>query len=94
MSGYYLDPLGVLFHPSIDAENNFQTIVYNWRKDKILKIDRFGYEILRIIDRNPGINPSRLFSLVSQFAEFKNIPQIKITKFLDKMARENIVLEK
>ena len=81
-SEYFINPLAVLFHPFLDRQNNHETIVFNPQTNNILKINRFGYDILKAIEAHPGISLDC----------WQN--ETKITEFIMQMVKENIVLEK
>lgn len=95
MRKYFIHPLAVLFHPEIDVRNNYRTIVYNWKTQNILKVNRFGYETLKILNKRPGLSLDELCKLVSQkrkTSEWQIKP--KIVKFIEQMVKENIISEK
>ena len=95
MKKLFVNPLGVIFCPEIDQKNNFQTIVFNPLKEKIIKVNRFGYEILKIVDENRGLYLQNIIQLVSQKrgeTDWQN--EKKVNKFIDQMIKENVVFEK
>ncbi len=89
---FFINPYGVLFHPELDRNNSYKTIVCNWKTDKVLKINRFGYEILKIVNDNPGILCEDIYRLVVQ--KQGPIKRQKIDRFLSQMVQENTVFEK
>lgn len=95
MKKIFINPLGVIFCPEIDQKNNFQTIVFNPLKEKIIKVNRFGYEILKVIDENSGLYLQNIIQLVSQKRnEVAWQSEKKISEFINQMIKENIVFEK
>ena len=92
---YFLNPLSTLFHPEIDSINGFKTIVYNVNKKEILKINKFGYQILKIINDNPGIYIDKIYYKIlmdtkSSETELRN----KMSKFLEEMTNRGVLLKK
>lgn len=79
---YFINSLAVLFSPVLDKENNYETIVFNPQSENIFKINRFGYDILKTIGAHLGIN----------LDYWQN--DLKITKFIKQMVKENVVYEK
>lgn len=95
MRKFFINPLGVIFCPEIDQKNNFQTIVFNPSKEKIIKINNFGYDILKIIDETPGIYLQNIIQLVSQKQnEIEWLSEKKISEFINQMIEENVIFEK
>lgn len=95
MKKYFINPLAVLFHPGIDARNDYRTIVYNWKTQNILKVNRFGYEVLKVLNERSRLSLDELCRLVSQrrkTAEWQI--KSKIVKFIEQMVEENIINEK
>lgn len=83
---FVLNPYGVLFHPQIDKLNHYKTLVFNSETGKYLKVNRFGYSILKMIDDNLGISLPKVAKLLNQEVT-------KIEKFVNLMIQENVVLE-
>lgn len=81
-SKYFINPLAVLFHSFLDKQNNYETIVFNPQTENIFKINHFGYDILKAIEENPGIT----------LDYWQN--EAKITKFINQMVEENVVIER
>ncbi|MBI4036634.1 hypothetical protein HY386_02030 [Candidatus Daviesbacteria bacterium] len=52
---YWLNQYCVFFHPKLDQQNNFNTIVRNPGGD-FIKVNKSGYFILKAINDNPGIS--------------------------------------
>ncbi len=95
MKKFFVNPLGVIFCPEIDQKNNFQTIVLNPLNEKIIKVNPFGYEILKIIDETPGIYLQNVIQLVSQKRnEMVWQNEKKIGEFINQMIEENVIFEK
>lgn len=92
--GYFVNPLSVLFHPELDTRNRYQTVVYNWRKQSVLKVNQFGYEILKILDEKPGLSLAELCQLVSPKEQIPPQLKSKIEKFSQQMIKENVIEEK
>lgn len=85
---YRINPLAVLFHSAIDRLNNYHTIIYNPKKDKIFEINSSSYRILKIIDKKPGIIFKQLL------VELKKTSYGgKLKNFIEKMIGESIILE-
>ena len=55
--------------------------------EEIIKVNKFGYNILRTIDENPGIGIEEIYQLLK-------VDVSKIGKFLGTMSKENIIIEK
>lgn len=92
---YSVNKLAVIFLPEIDRKNNFTTIVYSPETEHIIKINRFGYEILKVVDKTPGINLSQIVYLVSSNHKAPEwVINNKVFKFLDKMIKENVIVIK
>ena len=92
---YFLDPFSIVFHPRLDARNNFQTVAYNWEKQNVLKVNQFGYEILKILDEKPGLSLDELCELVSQkYKTQQEQIRLKLVKFIEQMVKENVIKEK
>lgn len=81
---YFVNPFAVLFHPSLDLRNHYKTIVYNPTTEEIFKISRFGYKILEVIDKNPGISAEEISRLTP-------VAPLKIQRFLEIMNKENVI---
>lgn len=79
---YFINPLAVLFHPFLDKQNNYQTIVFNSQTGNILKINRFGYDILKTIEAHPGLS----------LDYWQN--RARIIEFIRQMVKENVILER
>jgi len=95
MKKFFVNPLGIIFCPEIDQKNNFQTIVLNPLNEKIIKVNPFGYEILKIIDETPGIYLQNVIQLVSQKRnEMVWQNEKKIGEFINQMIEENVIFEK
>lgn len=95
MKKFFTNPLGIIFCPEIDRKNNFRTIVLNPLDEKIIKVNHFGYEILRVIDENPGLSLQDIIRLVSQKrgeADWQNGE--RINEFINQMVKENVIFEK
>lgn len=75
---YALNQFAVIFLPEVDRLNQYQTIVCNWQTENIIKVDKAGYKILKLIDDNKPIDIGK--------------PAIK--SFVDYMLRENIIIER
>ncbi|HBL52128.1 MAG: hypothetical protein A3D24_04105 [Candidatus Blackburnbacteria bacterium RIFCSPHIGHO2_02_FULL_39_13] len=84
---YFINSLAVLFCPQLDQKNNYKTIVFNSVTEEIIKVNKFGYNILRTIDENPGIGIEEIYQLLK-------VDVSKIGKFLGTMSKENIIIEK
>lgn len=92
---YFIEPLSFLSHPELDVRNCYQTVVYNWRKQNILKVNRFGYEVLKILDEKPGLSLDGLCELLSQkHRTFAWQISHKVKKFIDQMVKENVIKAK
>lgn len=81
-SKYFVNPLAAIFHPILDKQNNYQTIVFNPQTENIFKINRFGYDILQTIETHAGLS----------LDYWQN--ETKIAKFIERMVKENVVIEK
>lgn len=79
---YFVNSLAALFLPILDKQNNYETIVFNPQTENIFKINRFGYDILKTIEIHPGIS----------LDYWQN--ELKITRFIKQMVKENIVFER
>ncbi len=79
---YFINPLAVIFHPVLDKENNYETIVFNPQTGDTFKINRFGYSVLKTIEDNPGLS-------LDYWQD-----ETRLAKFVDQMARENVVSER
>lgn len=90
---YDINPLGIIFIPEIDQKNGYKTIAYDVQKDELLKINKSGYFILKIIDDNPGISFDELSEKLKLVEETKGINFLKVLNFLKKMVAQNIVIE-
>lgn len=84
---YLLNPLSVLFHPQLDQKNKSNTIVYDPLSEEIIKIDRFGYTILKAIDENPGIDSETISRLTLSGTQ-------RVERFLEIMKEKNVVFQK
>lgn len=84
---YYINQSATFFDDEIDRVNNWKTIVLNSATRNFLEINHSGYEILRTIDQNPGIEE---VELIFRIKKTKNV----IKKFLKKMISENIIQAK
>lgn len=92
---YYINPLAVLFHPELDIKNNYKTIIRNPTTEKILAINSFSYDILKIIDENSGSDIENISRVVARKRGLMVWQvELKIAKFMEQMVKENIVLEK
>ena len=92
---YTVNPYGVLFHPLLDKLNRHKTLVYNWEKDRMLKVNNFGYAILRYIDKSPNCRITTITTAIaSQTKAGPGITEEKIQKFLDLMVKENVVFRR
>ena len=91
-AGFLLQRYAVLFHPVLDQLNGGETLGYNWKNGTIYEINRFGYQILKIIDNRPGITPTELLAEVA-ILQNKQPWQIekKVERFTQKMLAQNIV---
>lgn len=83
----FLNSCAVLFDYRFDRLNNFETIVFNPVSKECLKIDSNGYQILKLIDENPGIEVVKLISM-------SNVGRELVLKFLDLMIKENVIFLK
>ena len=95
MAKYFLVPWSFLFLDDLDKKNNYETIVWNMDEDKVFKVDRFGYFVLKTINDSPGIDFLELVKLFTpaQAEPLGNESQ-KIRQLLDFFIKENVVLEK
>ncbi len=84
---YFINPFVVLFHTELDQKNNFTTIVFNPDTERVLKVNSFGYRVLKVIYENPGIKLMEISKLIS-------VKPLKVGKFLETMIKENSVFEK
>lgn len=75
----------VLFSDELDAKNSYETIACNWGNGTYIKINPFGYKILRVIDENPGLSLGKIAFKVRQREE-------TVQRFLEQMVRENVIL--
>lgn len=75
---YALNQFAVIFLPEVDRLNQYQTIVCNWQTENIIKVNKVGYQVLKLIEDNKPINIDK--------------PAIK--SFVDYMLKENIVIER
>jgi len=92
MGGFFINQYSILFHPELDRLNGYKTIIWNVGDDRVLMINRSGYELLKIINERPGLSReeiSQLVGLRSNSAEEQNA-----TAFLNQMLAENIIFEK
>lgn len=84
---YGLDDFSVLFLPKIDPLNDYKTIIFNFSEQKILKINKSGYFILKAISDSPGISLENIYDLAALNRIKK--PEVKI--FMDEMIKEKII---
>ncbi len=91
---YSIIKRGVLFHPELDELNDFRTVVYNWKTSITLGVNKFGYQILKIIDTSPGLMFEEVVSQISRVrGEAKWQVEGKVRYFLNKMVNESVVIE-
>lgn len=92
---YSINPLGVLFHPELDQKNHYQTIVFNPKTEQILRINQYGYDILKVIDEKPGSILDDICNYVAQRRDLEQyINKEKVFKLIQEMIRENVVFAK
>lgn len=84
---YLVNPLSVLFLPEKDRGNNYSTIVYNPKTEEIFRVNKFGYKILFLIYKIPGID-------IDKIKEIVGFNKSKVERFLETMKKENVVFEK
>lgn len=93
--GYFINPLAILFHPELDKRNNYKTIARNPETEEVLKVNAFGYDILKTIEENPSFDVESISQVVAKkrnLAEWQI--ETKIAKFMQLMVGENIIFEK
>jgi len=88
---YWVNPRGVIFFPYLDKKNRYQTVVYNHIQDKLTKIGKLGYFILRIIDENPGIEFENLLVKLKALFEAGTFEADSVGDFLSLMREENVI---
>lgn len=84
---YIINALSVLFHPSLDQKNRYNTIVYDPLSEEIIKVDKFGYDVLKAIDENRGIDSEAISKLVLSSIQ-------KVERFLEIMKEKNVILQR
>lgn len=95
MKKFVVNLLAVLFVPEIDRANNYQTVVFNPQNERIIKINRFSYEILKTIDENEAISLEDLCSVVGKKRALSGWQvEAKVVNFLNQMLKENVIFEK
>jgi hypothetical protein len=94
MTGYQINPLSFILLPQIDKANSFYTIVYEVKKDRVLKITPFGYRILKYLYLHPGFNFKNILEkLQADFPQDKNYKNgQKIQAFLGLLIKKEIIL--
>lgn len=92
---YQVNPLSVLILPKIDEANDFNTIVYEAKKDVVMKVYPFGYWILRTICFNPGLDFRNILKkLQEDFPNDKNYQnEKKAGSFIDLMVSKEVIKE-
>jgi hypothetical protein len=67
--------------PRIDEQNRWNTIVFNPKTEELIRINRSGYFILKLIEETPGI-------------EREELGDLKFYTFIEKMIKENVIIAK
>lgn len=78
----------VLLLPKIDKSNGYMTLANNSVANKTLIIKGQGYEILKLIYNNPGVEK---YDLVNKLSF---ISKETVDEFIALLIKENIVFEK
>lgn len=89
----YVNPFSVIFFPSIDRGNNYSTIVFDWMSGNILKINEFGYWILKEIDDSSGISHQKILEKLSREKRYEDKKK-QILNFVEKMKSHKIIVER
>lgn len=85
---FYLDSLSVIFLPDFDEKNGCETLVLDRKHDEVIRINRAGYQILKLIDDFPGlIFDQMMFRLGSLMA------REQLDNFINDMLSRNIVVK-
>ena len=84
---YSLNRYSFIEVPKADVVNGFCTVVFNIKNDRVIKVNKEGYFILKYLDDEGSVGDQKLEELSSKI----NISMPKIRRFLDFMVRENIV---
>lgn len=84
----YLDPLCVIFVPDLDHELGYETLIFDRIRDEIIKIDKYGYKILKTINDNPGINIDQMVFKMGQSINRKNLE-----RFISTMTNYDIIIK-
>lgn len=92
---YATNPVALLLLPRQDKKNKFYTVVRNPETEVIIKVNAFGYSILKVIDENPNSDIKRVSQLVSKKVNLGQWQvETKITNFIENMVGQNIIIEK
>ncbi len=93
ISSYFVNTLSVIFIPEKDRENNFSTIVFNPETENILKVNRFGYVVLKVLDTAPGLSLARLKTTINQKMDSsEQLSENHIEKFVETMVKEHVIV--
>jgi len=74
----------VFFDDDIDRGNAWVTVVFNQSKERYVKVNRFGYKILKMIDKSPGTTFEKIVENIGSDAYL-------LKQFLYQMFDENII---
>lgn len=83
-----------MFHRGLDELNKFQTVVCNWKTDTYHRVNSFGFWILKVINEHPDSTMNEIVNMISTLRK-ENVWQneVKVKNFIEKMVRENVVVE-
>lgn len=92
---YLLNKGAVLFHPELDRENDYITIICSPKDGAFHRVNQLGYWVLEFLD---GHSKSSLEQVVESVALKIDVTpwqiEKKIKNFIAKMLSEEVILEK
>jgi hypothetical protein len=75
--------------PKIDAENNYESIVFGLPHGNIIKINKEGYLILQFILKFEKVNLNYLLTVF----EKNDVDAIHVQDFVDLMIKEGVIIK-
>lgn len=84
---YFINPFAVILLPEKDKENNYSTIVFNPQEERLLKVSRFGYRLLKAVSESSGISLEALANKINSSGE-------EIAYFINNMVSEKVLIKR
>ncbi|KKU37282.1 MAG: hypothetical protein UX52_C0030G0013 [Candidatus Amesbacteria bacterium GW2011_GWA1_46_35] len=94
MMKYFLNERVVLFHPVLDEENGYLTIVRSPKNGSFHRVNQVGYWALEFLDRHPKSSLEQVVeSTALKISSTSWLIEKRVKNFIAKMLNEQVILE-